>query len=385
MHIWSKFVSVGVLAVLSGCSTLSSLNPFSHKAAPLNPPVALVDFQSSIAVRTVWSTSIGGSGSYTFSPALVDSSIFVAAADGSLARLDAATGRTTWRINAGLRLTAGVGADSSTVAVAGAQGVILAFDSSGKLRWKAQASSEVLSSPAVGGGLVVVRSLDNHVVAYDAESGVRKWMVQRTIPSLTLRAAPGIVIGNETAFVALPGGRLSALSLINGGPRWEVAVGDPRGTTELERISDTSGTPVLFGHEVCAVAYQGRIGCFDASTGSAQWVKDFSSYVGVGVDDRLLVGADDRGSVRAFQRASGTNAWHNDKLAFRRLSAPALNNGVVAVGDYQGYVHFLSRDTGILAARVATDGSAIVAAPQVSNDQFVFQTKTGTVLMLSAK
>lgn len=385
MHIWSKLVSLGVLALLSGCSTLSSLNPFSHKASPLNPPAALVDFQSSMAVRTIWSTSIGNSGSYTFSPALVDSGIFVAAANGSLARLEAATGRTTWRINAGLPLTAGVGADSTTVAVAGTQGVILVFDTSGKLRWKAQASSEVLSSPAVGGGLVVVRSLDNHIVAYDAESGIRKWMVQRTIPSLTLRAAPGIVIGNETAFVALPGGRLSALSLSNGGPRWEVAVGDPRGTTELERIADTSGAPVLIGREVCAVAYQGRIGCFDASTGGSQWVKEFSSYVGVGVDERLLVGADDRGSVRAFQRVSGVNAWHNDRLAFRHLSAPALNSEAVTVGDSQGYVHFLSRDTGMLVARIATDGSPIAAAPQVSGDRFVFQTKLGTVLSLSTK
>ena len=383
MHILIKLAGVGILSALTGCSALSSLNPFARKAAPLNPPAALVEFRPTLAARTVWSTSIGDAGSSVFSPAIADSSVFVAAADGSIARLDVASGRSLWRVNAEMPLAAGVGADRDTVAVVGKQGVIMVFDGNGKLRWKAQASSEVLSPPAVGNGLVIVRSLDNHIVAYDADSGVRKWAVQRAIPPLTLRTAPGIVIHGDTAFVALPGGRLSALALGNGGPRWEVAVGDPRGTTELERIADTSGAPVVFGTDVCTVAYHGRIGCFDASTGLARWVKDFSSYVGVAVDERLVVGSDERGAVRAFQHTDGQNIWRNDKLAFRRLSAPASFGPAIAVGDYQGYVHFLSRSDGSLVARIATDGSAILAAPLVSSNQLLVQTRHGAVLAVA--
>lgn len=378
-----KLTCVGVIAILAGCS---SLNPFARKGETRNPPAPLTDFKSTMTVRTAWSVSIGSAGGFVFSPAIAGGSLYAAAADGTLARIDASNGRAIWRINAGMPLTAGIGADGTTIAVAGEKGVLLAFDAEGKLRWKAQASSEILSAPAVGQGVVIVRSVDNRIAAYDADSGARRWMVQRAVPPLTLRIAPGIVISGPTAFVAMPGGRLLALALANGGPRWEVAVGDPRGTTELERVADVSGTPVLAGQDVCAVAYQGRIGCVDIGTGTAHWAKEFSSDVGLGMDERFIYAADDHGSVTAFTRDGGVGAWRNNKLANRHLSTPAALGRAVAVGDAEGYIHFLSREDGAFLARVNPDGSAITAAmPLVDDNNLIFQTQAGTVVALTAE
>lgn len=375
----TKLTCVGMLALLAGCS---SLNPFATKAPPRNVPAELQEFRPTLAVRTAWNMNIGSAGVYTFTPAPAGDSLYVAAADGSIARVDAATGRSHWRINAGAPLTAGVGADVGTVAVVADQGVVMAFDVNGKQRWTAQASSEVLSAPAVGQGVVVVRSIDNRIAAYDAQTGERRWLAQRTVPPLTLRSAPGIEIANQTAYVALPGGRLAALALTNGGARWEAAVGDPRGTTELERIADLSGAPVIAGNDVCAVAYQGRVACFDLATGRPRWARDISSEVGVGVDDRFVYVADARGAVTAFSRDAGSNAWRNNRLANRRLSTPAPVGGAVAVGDYQGYIHFLASDDGALVARVSTDGSRVQAAMPVAERMAVFQTQAGSVVAL---
>lgn len=382
MRIAAKLTYVGIVAILAGCS---SLNPFSSKSTPRNPPAALEELKSTLAVRTVWSTSIGSAGTFVFSPAVAAGSVFVAAADGAVSRLDAASGRQQWRINAGMPLTAGVGSDGTTVAVAAEKGILMAFDGDGKLRWKAQASSEILSAPAVGQGVVVVRSVDNRIAAYDVESGARRWVVQRSSPPLTLRTAPGIVIFGPSAFVALPGGRLVALALSNGGPRWEVAVGDPRGTTELERIADLSGSPVVAGRDVCAVAYQGRVACFDAGTGAARWAKEMSSDVGVGVDERFVFAADDRGTVTALARDTGSGAWRNSKLAYRHLSTPVAVGRAVAVGDAQGYIHFLSREDGSLVARMGTDGSQIAASAPLGATTALFQTQAGTVVALATE
>jgi outer membrane protein assembly factor BamB len=383
MRIAVKLIYVGMAAILAGCA---SLNPFASKPAPKNPPAALVEFKPTLVVRTAWSNSIGSAGTFVFSPALANGSVFAAAADGSVTRIDAASGRSLWRINAGMPLTAGVGSDGATVAVAAEKGVLLAFDGDGKLRWKAQASSEILSAPAVGQGLVVVRSVDNRIAAYDVESGTRRWIAQRTSPPLTLRTAPGIVIDGATAFVALPGGRLAALALANGGARWEIAVGDPKGTTELERIADLSGTPVVAGRDVCAVAYQGRVACFDAAAGTVRWAKELSSDVGVAVDERFVYAADERGAVTAFTRDTGSGAWRNDKLANRRLSTPVSIGRAVAIGDAQGYIHFLSREDGSLLARVGTDGSQVMAAlPLVAGTNAIFQTQAGTIVALATE
>jgi outer membrane protein assembly factor BamB len=179
---------------------------------------------------------------------------------------------------------------------------------------------------------------------------------------------------------------LLALALSNGGPRWEVAVGDPRGTTELERIADISGAPVVAGRDVCAVAYQGRVACFDAESGAPRWAKELSSDVGLGADERFVFAADERGAVNAFARDSGAGVWRNTMLANRRLSTPVSFGRAVAVGDGHGYIHFLSREDGALLARVATDGSAIVAAaPLVAGANAIFQTQAGTVVALAAE
>ncbi len=385
MRIAVKLAYVGLAGMLAGCSTLSSLNPFAKKAEPRNPPAALVEFAPTMNVRTAWATSLGNAGAFSFTPAVTSDSVFAAAADGTVVRLEAASGRQLWRINADMPLTAGVGSDGATVVVAAQKGTLLAYDAQGRLRWKAQTSSEVLSAPAVGQGLVVVRSIDNRIAAYDAESGTRRWIVQRTVPPLTLRTAPGIAIAGETAFVGLPGGRLLALALGNGGPRWEVAVGDPRGTTELERVADISGAPVLVGSEICAVAYQGRLACFDAASGAVRWARELSSEVGVGVDEHFVYAVDERGAVYAFARDSGSSAWRNEKLANRNLSSPVPFGRAVAVGDGQGYVHFLAREDGAFVARAATDGSRVIAAvPLLGGATALFQTQAGTLVALAA-
>lgn len=378
MRLAAKFACAGAMVMLAGCSLFG-------KDKPHNPPAALVEFKSTLAVHQAWSSSIGSAGEFNFSPAVVGDSVFAAAADGSVMRADAANGHMQWRIQAGMPLTAGVGSDGNTVAVAGAKGAVLAFDGEGKLRWKAQASSEILSVPAVGAGVVIVRSVDNRIIAFDAMSGIQRWTVLRTVPTLTLRNAPGITIDGQMAYVALPGGHLLALLANSGAARWEVAVGEPRGATELERIADISGAPAIVGGDVCAVSFQGRIGCFDLINGNPRWTKSLSSSVGVGVDERFVFAAGEHGVLNAFSRDSGSSVWTSKLLENRGLSAPVSFGRAVAVGDAQGYIHFLSREDGSMLARVATDGSALVATPVVAGANVVFQTHSGTVVAYSTE
>ena len=373
-----KVSTLAAITLLSGCSLFSSKKE-------INPPAQLLEFKQALRTQTVWTASVGKAGTFQFSPVYAQGSIFAAAADGTVVRLNAATGQSVWRVNAGGSLTAGVGSDGATTAVVGEKGLVQAFDANGKSLWKVQAPTEVLSAPVVGFGLVVVRSIDNRISAFDAETGARRWVVQRPLPTLTLRTAPGMVMDLQTVYVALPGGRLSALAVNNGAPRWEVAVGDPRGTTELERIADVSGVPALGSRDVCAAAYQGRIGCFDNANGNVRWIKEFSSSSGTTLNEGYVFSSDDKGAVTQFARDTGASMWRNGKLAYRNLSAPIAVGKAVAVGDYQGYIHFLSRDDGSLVARISTDGSPIQATPVAAGQAVVFQTQAGTLVALAAE
>ena len=372
-------IALGVLALASGCSTMSKLNPFAKEDK--FAPAKLEEIKSPVPARIVWKHSVGKAGVNVFAPALADNSIFVADADGVIERLDAASGKVQWRSKAGTDLTAGVGVspDGKLVAVGAVKGELIAFDGSGKELWKVQASSEILSAPAVGTDVVVVRTVDNKVTAYDAANGKKRWFIQRVTPPLTLRNMPGLVIANGNVYAAQPAGRILALALSNGVPRFEVPLSEPRGATELERVSDISGTPTVFENDLCAVSYQGKVGCLDINTGVARWTKPASSDVGVGVDQRFVFVSDEKGAVQAFAREGGASAWKNDKLAYRRLSAPVSYGRFVAVGDVEGYVHFLSREDGTMLGRIATDGSPIKAAPLLAGSNVIFQTQNGTV------
>ncbi|MFZ6772219.1 outer membrane protein assembly factor BamB [Undibacterium sp. SXout7W] len=384
MRAYLKLTSIVAVCVLAGCSSLSSLNPFASKPDAKTAPAALIEFKQTKLMRQKWSIAVGNAGNYLFSPGVDGSDIYAASNDGTVAKINA-NGQIVWKINAGMRLTAGVGVASNTVVVAGEKGALLAFAEDGRLRWKVQDSTEILSAPVVGQGLVIVRSIDNKITAYDAESGARKWSVERPLPSLTLRTMPGLAIVGQQVVVALPGGRMVALALSNGGIKWEAVVGEPKGSTELERVADVSGSPAIVGRDVCAAAYQGRVGCYDVVTGSSRWFKALSSEVGVSADERFVFAVDASGILNAYLRDGGASAWRNDKLSYRKLSSPTSFDRAVAVGDLAGYVHLLSREDGSFIGRVSTDGSQILAAPIVVGSSLIVQTKSGSVVAFATE
>ncbi len=360
-------LAAGALLGLAACASSSGPKPADLPA-----------LQKAQEVRRVWSARIGAAGTFVFSPALVGDGVVVAARDGTVRQLAASDGKERWRTELETQLSAGAGADSRTVAVATDEGEVLALDAeSGKTRWRARVSSEVLASPRVAGGLVLVRSADGRIYAFDAEDGKRRWVYQRVTAPLMVRTPAGLSVLQDSVYAGFSGGKLVALALANGGLRWEATVALPKGATELERVTDVVGDPAAVGREVCAAAFQGRIACFDAQNGNQIWARDMSTVTGTSVDARYAFVSDDRGAVHALDRSSGRSLWKQDRLAYRQLSEPLPLGTFVVVGDLEGYVHVLARETGEFAARASTDGSPIRAAPLRLPEGFLVQTVDG--------
>jgi outer membrane protein assembly factor BamB len=221
------------------------------------------------------------------------------------------------------------------------------------------------------------------VFAFGEDDGKRRWVYQRAPASLIVRSAAGMTIVGDTAFAGFSGGKLAAIALANGGVRWESTVAVPKGATELERVTDVVGDPVVQGREVCAAAYQGRVACFETASGRQLWTRELSSLTGVSLDARYAFVSDDRGGVHALDRSNGRSVWKQDKLTNRQLSLPGSAGAAVAVGDFEGYVHFLSRDSGAFVARYASGGGAVRAAPVRLPSSVLVQTQDGTLVALA--
>lgn len=378
------------LLLLASCSTISDLKTdiservFGREAA--EPPEPLAEIKQTAGVKVLWQAKLGSTEIYDFTPAVDAGYAYVASAEGELSKLDVINGSQAWRVNVGEKLTGGVGVGGSLVIVGTQKGSIYAYDISGKLQWKSRLSSEVLSAPKYFDGLVIVRTGDSRIYGINANDGSRKWVYDRTGPALTLRSSAGVVVDGGAVYAGFAGGKLVSVRADNGKIMWEASVAQPKGVTEIERIADITSLPFVDGPLVYAVAYQGRIAAVDRTSGRVVWNRDISSLSGLTAEDARIYVSHAIGSVYALDYTTGKTFWRQAGLKNRQLTGPLAMGSLIAVGDVEGYVHFLSREDGAFSARVKTGDSQIL--PQMSlinSNTLLAQSRDGGIYALQIK
>jgi outer membrane protein assembly factor BamB len=368
-----------VAALAAGCSWMPTwLGGTPTKAQQAAP---LPEFTPTLTTRIAWRTNVGKSRGMYLQPAVLENAVFAASADGDLVRIAPATGEVVWKVDTKAKISGGVGSDGFIVAVGTLRGEVLTFGADGKPLWQAQILGEVQSPPLVGRGLVIVRGSDFRITAFDAETGRRRWSYQRATAPLTLRGPSEMAFAGDLVVAGYPGGRMVALTGSSGGVRWDVTVSEPRGATEVERLADVIGQPLVSVGDVCAASYQGRLACFEASNGGLRWARDLSAMSGPGGDDQRVFVVDAKSHLHAFSRG-GASAWVQQKLEKRELSTPLALRRAVVAGDFLGFLHFLSPEDGAFIGRLEL-GSAIRATPRAFGGGAVVQTQDGLVALVT--
>lgn len=371
-----RLMVVGLALALSGCSTVGGW----FGSGPAKPkPAELVEFKPSASLTEAWKGETGNIAGHVFHPVAVGDDVF-AAGGNQVVRIAVATGNTVWKTDAGVKLSAGAGVGQGLVLTGSGKGDLLALDqASGQLRWKVTLSSEVTGQLLAVADIVIARTGDGSVHGLSVADGSRKWLYTRNLPALSLRGSGGMVVRDGMLYVGFPGGKLVALDASNGAQLWEATVALPRGATELERVADVMGNPAVDERQVCAVAYQGRVACFDRRNGAPSWARDTSSNSGLAMDERNVYVTDDKDAVTAYDKTSGRAGWRQDKLARRQVTAPLALGDWVVVADREGAVHVLSAEDGSFVARAKVD-SSVRTAPVDIGPGFAVQTDKGSVV-----
>lgn len=372
----TRLLVVGIAFALSGCTTIGGW----FGSGPSKPePAKLVAFQPKAALTEAWKVDTDDTEGYLFRPQAEGDAV-VAAAGERVVRIAVANGATMWRSDVGVKLSTGAGVGQGVVLAGGGKGELLALDlASGKPRWTVRLSSEVTGQLLTAPDTVIARTGDGRVQGLSLADGSRKWVYSRNLPVLSLRGSGGMTLRDDVLYAGFPGGKLVALNAANGAQLWEATVALPRGATELERVADVMGNPAVDERQVCAVAYQGRVACFDRRNGSLLWARETSSNSGLAMDERSVYVTDDKDAVTAYDKASGRAGWRQDKLARRQITAPLALGAWVVVADAEGYVHVLSSDDGSFVARAEVDGP-VRMAPVDIGPGFAVQTAEGRVV-----
>jgi outer membrane protein assembly factor BamB len=257
-------------------------------------------------------------------------------------------------------------------------GELIAIDgSTGEEKWKAKINSEVIAAPTIGQNNVVVHSNDGRVSAYDHDTGERRWFWNHELPSLTVRGGSPVTLAPNIVFVGNDDGTLTALSLADGRQMWDLPIGSAEGRTELERMADVDGAPVIDGTTLLATSFKRDTVAIDGPSGRPMWTRENGGMGGIGIGSAAAVVTDPDGSVWALDKSSGGSLWSNTTLARRLVTAPAVQGDYAVVADYKGYVHWMRLDNGEVVARERAGGDPIKGQPVVADGILIVQNTEG--------
>lgn len=372
----SNYLFLLIALLASGCSIFSADDELK--------PAELKKIDSQIELTQLWKKGTPNNNNEFWTSleiAADDKALYVADHSGSVVSLDLTTGEKLWAVAIDNSISGGLGYGGNKVLLGTIEGQILALDAqNGDLLWTAEVSSEVLSSPTGSDSIVVAQSIDNKIYVLDAETGSELWQHDAGAPILSVRGNSSAVILNNMLIAAFDNGKLIAFNPENGSLKWETRLALPKGRTELERMIDIDGKPIVIGDIIYSVSYQGRLGALTRGTGRNLWFQDSSSHYSPAYSDGMLFVTEAKDDViSAFNAGSGTVAWKNDQLVYRGLTGPASLSGSIAVADTEGYVHLISPKDGAIVGRQKVDSSGISAPLLVSGENLIIQANNGSV------
>lgn len=380
---WLKNILVAAIAAgtIAGCS--------SETDTIIMAPLPLVNSQ--FVPNQQWRASIGDGVSHYFSklkPISAYDSIFVASRDGEIKALSPVDGDEIWETEISdvrtPRLSGGLAVSGKQLFVGSENGIVYALNAeNGQIAWQTEVDGEVLSTPATDSGLVMINTSEGHLIALNQSNGEIQWTITSEVPNLTLRGDSSPVALSGGVFWGTSSGRLAAAISSHGQMIWQQTVGTPKGATEIERLIDVDSTPVVIGGMLYSIGYNGELIAIDLRTSKVAWKRPYSSAIDMGTDGGRLFIVADHDHLVAVDARSGTQLWTNNKLENRLLTNPAVINGYVVVGDSEGYLHWLDRETGQFVAQQFIDESGFAVAPIALSDGYLVITRNGDVKKLT--
>lgn len=334
---------------------LANLLACSSSPSPILPPAELTPLENAFPLRRTWAAKLGegaGDNYLRLAPVLRQSTAYTVDYRGHVSAVDIENGAIKWQREMAMPIGSSPGVTEAALLLGSSHGDVVALDiATGNERWRTLVSSEVLATPQVAKGIVVVRCVDGNVYGLNEKTGERIWLAEQRTPALTLRGTSSPVISGDIVLVGYDTGKLIAFNLQTGKILWQATVAVSQGRTDLERIIDIDSDPIVVDDLVYVVAYQGRLAAIQVGSGRIHWVRDIDSYTGMAIDAYRIYLTSSDGELWAIDRSNGATLWKQSALQRRSLTKPQIHQQYLIVGDFNGFLHWLRRDTGKIVAR----------------------------------
>ena len=375
-------VQLALLTLLAGCSMFGDKDN-------AEPPAELEKFEEQVSLKRVWSRSTGSGADeqlVNLVPTVSADTVFVADRNGSVHAYQLENGKPLWSSKTGVAISAGPGIGEGLVLVGSSNGVVVALSvDDGSELWRANVTSEVLSVPQVEEGVVIIQTVDGNLAGLEATSGERRWLSERSVPVLTLRGTSTPLVRDGVVLAGFANGKIAAFEVDSGRIAWEAPVAVAQGRSELQRIVDVDARSVVHQGVLYVTSFQGNMAAVSLSDGRIIWNREMSSYAGIAVDYSQVYVSDADSELWALDRDSGASLWKLDKLRKRAMTGPVAIDDYVGVGDFEGYLHLMSRVDGRFVARVKVDSDGILATPVALDEQLLVLGAGGKLVLFDIR
>lgn len=342
-----------MLAVLAGCSTSDTFEQ----------PAPVPEISSDVALEPVWNMGVGDGHDDKFlylAPLNTGDRIYAASADGEVYAVSSENGEVFWSRELEEEISAGVGGDQGNLYLVTRDADLIALSrEDGSALWEQPLPNEALASPQSNGRLVVAQTIDGKVLAFDTATGDKAWQYDSDVPVLSIRAAASPLVGADLVLASLSNGKLMAIATETGRPVWQYEVGQPQGRTELERLVDVAGEPLILESAAMIVGYQGKLALVDLQSGQEIWSRPASSLQSPMIGNGNIFVADANGDITAYRGSDRRELWVQDRLSWRQPTQPVVYEDHLLIGDFEGYIHILSLEDGSLVGQLEFDDEGL--------------------------
>lgn len=364
--------SLGLVLGISGCADKSNMIP----------PKDLVQFQQTESMQYLWRQNIGNGVSDQYlvlSPAISQDILYTASVNGEVNAISANTGKRLWEVSVNDSLSATPGVGENAIYVGSIYGKLYALSKKdGQMLWKVNLPASLYAQPQYADGKIVLHLHNGEILALDAKNGKELWSHTATLPSIILTGNSAPLINNGTVYVGLDTGEIWALNLDTGKRLWERPIALPTGGSEVSRMIDIEGRPLINNGNLYAATFQGKVAAINLVNASLLWQKPVSTYNAMAIGDNMLLASTYKDYLNAYNLNSGEVIWSQKDLEGRQISAPVvIDDKWILVSDFEGYVHLFDIKTGKYAARLNLGGDGIRSQAVTLGNMVYLQTNDG--------
>ncbi|MCA9713307.1 MAG: PQQ-binding-like beta-propeller repeat protein [Myxococcales bacterium] len=201
-----------------------------------------------------------------------------------------------------------------------------------------------------------------------------------------------MAVDADAVYAGTKTGALLAMTRAEGATRWEFSEPRPDRARPDGACTRTRGPPRGFNvppafwrSTLLAVGHSGTLYMLDRETGALLWYfheYDARLLTPAIVDDVAYVAVDDR--VLALDLITREPRWSASSPEFFTWPGPALQGGVLYIGDFEGALTAFATDDGVAQWRFPTEGF-VTAGPALAGELAYFANSKGTLLAVDAR